>query len=84
MAEPINNDNDSTADSQTAYQGTGRAMSGRGTNLSLWGLGVALVFVAGLGIFVVTRGTSHTNPAPNGGTSSAGTATAPAPAQNNP
>jgi hypothetical protein len=83
MPKLIDNDNDDAAVPETAYQGGVKAVSGKGTSLSAWGLTAAVLLIAAVGVFALTRSGAHTDPAPNGGSASNGAAQ-PAPAQNSP
>lgn len=82
MAKLVDNNNDDATVPETPYQGKERAVSGRGTSLSWWGLAVAAVFAAGIALFVFTRGPGSTDPAPNGGANRSGATTQTAPSQN--
>jgi hypothetical protein len=84
MPKLIDNDNDDATVPETAYQGEEKAVSGKGTSRSAWGLVIVALFLAALAVFAFSRGASHTDPAPNGGSASTGAGTAPSPAQNSP
>lgn len=84
MPKLIDNNNDDASVPETAYQGKEKAVSAMGTSRSAWGLVFAVLFLAAVGVFALTRSGAHTDPAPNGGSAGGGVAAQPAPAQNSP
>lgn len=82
MPKLIDNQNDDATVPETAYQGGEKAVSSKGSSLSGWGLLVAILLVAAVGLFAYTRTGSHTDPAPNGGSAGSGATAQPAPTQN--